>query len=188
MKYYLLVASRFAVGSLLLIAGVGKLLNLQFFRKVLSSYEVLPSLIVPTLSIALPAIELTTGVAILLKLFGPAAQFLAAVLFGLFAIVIGVNLACGQHEIPCGCFGRGQDAICWRFVIRNLALVGLAFLSAGKLLSVSLALLVLYGLAAGASLFLKPGVGAPSGPSPAANPASRPCMSILASESKLEVE
>ena len=97
MKYYLLVASRFAVGSLLLIAGVGKLLNLQFFRKVLSSYEVLPSLIVPTLSIALPAIELTTGVAILLKLFGPAAQFLAAVLFGLFAIVIGVNLACGQH-------------------------------------------------------------------------------------------
>jgi hypothetical protein len=166
MKYYLFVASRFAVGSLLLIAGVGKLLNLQFFRKLLSSYEILPSLMVPSLSIAFPVTELITGIAILLDLFDPAAQLLAAVLFGLFVIAIVVNLVCRQREIPCGCFGRGQDAISWRLVIRNLALVGLAFLSAGKLISVSLALLVLYGLAAGASFVLKPGVGLPSDPSP----------------------
>lgn len=143
---YLLLIPRAIVGLLLIIGGVGKGINLREFKQIIYAYNLIPAPLVGMFSYSLPWIEMITGIALLLKVLSPFAEFIAVGLFLIFAIAVGINLLRGRREIPCGCFSGRVEKLSWLIVSRNMMLSGLALLSAGKLILVSLLLLAFYGI------------------------------------------
>lgn len=139
------------ISLLLFVAGVGKLMNVKEFKKYLKAYNLLPDLMLPTVSWIIPVFELVTGVALLFRLWPAATPLLAAGLFGLYAFAVSWNLLRGRQELPCGCFGTKSKPISWHLVSRNGALVGLCLLvskpNAHPVPGVSLVMIYLASLA-----------------------------------------
>jgi hypothetical protein len=136
------------VGSLLLLAGAGKIMTIREFRKLLEAYDVLPARAVATFSLVMPSSELLVAMALLTGRHQPTAGCAAACLFFVFAAGITVNLVRGRRDLPCGCFGRRSEPISWYLVTRNFALAAIALASTGGFRRVSAVLFAAYGLAA----------------------------------------
>lgn len=120
------LASRFALASLFLLAGLSKLVRRREFEAAVRRYEVLPPRFVPVVAALLPPFELLCGVLLAVG-FGSvlAALLLAAVLVG-FSVAVGINLLRGR-AIDCGCFtSAAPRRITWLTVSRNLALAAMA--------------------------------------------------------------
>lgn len=100
----LLLIVRLALTSILLLAGVAKLVDLGASRRALIDFG-LPNPLLAPLGILLPTTEIVIALTLL---WTPAAIWgaMAAVgLFTIFAGAIGFNLWHGRKP-PCGCFGR----------------------------------------------------------------------------------
>lgn len=98
-----LLATRLALGALLVVAGTAKCLNLGAFRRRLADFGI-PAALVAPLGALLPPVEIATGAA----LWSPAAMWGAAGASGLFAafsVAIAANLWRGRRP-ACGCFGQ----------------------------------------------------------------------------------
>lgn len=131
----LVYAIQLALAGVLVFAAASKARDFRGFRETLAAYELLPKRIVaPTTALVIVA-ESATSAALASGITAPAAIAAAGVLFGGFAIAVGVNLRRGR-AIPCGCFG--DDAM----AISGLTLVRLALLLTGV---VSLALFAVRG-------------------------------------------
>lgn len=143
---YLFLAARIIVGILLLVSGLGKLANRSEFVSIVGAYRLLPQSVLPIFGFALPLAEVVTGVMTLVGVLSPIPVYAACVLFLIFIFAITINLLRGSTETPCGCFAGRLEKISWSLVIRNLMLTGLALLSLGKLVSVSLFLVGVYAL------------------------------------------
>jgi len=143
---YLVFACSAVIGLILIAGGVGKLINLRAFAKLLLAYDILPKKTLPIAGLMLPIAELGTGIMVLLQMLRPLADYLAAALLLAFVLALATNLVRGRRDLPCGCFGRGAKGISWRLVFRNLAFVGLALLSAGGYHLLPILLFSLYGI------------------------------------------
>jgi hypothetical protein len=127
MTTILLTLSRALLALVLVGAGAAKLGDRRGTREAVLGFGV-PARLVPSLVWMLPAAELLIGVALV-----PAATAWwgaagALALFLLFLGAIGWNLARGRHP-DCRCFGQLKSAaIGWKIVVRNLVLVGLAWM------------------------------------------------------------
>jgi uncharacterized membrane protein YphA (DoxX/SURF4 family) len=124
------VALRFALGALFVIAGLLKLRDPAGFAQEIANYQLAPAL-APYLAVVLPTVEVVAGFSLVaapaawrragaLAVAGLMVMFLAATLV---VIARGVN-------IECGCFGTGSGPVGWSTVLRDLALLGLAVLLA----------------------------------------------------------
>jgi uncharacterized membrane protein YphA (DoxX/SURF4 family) len=114
---------RAGLGALMLVPGVLKLLDPASFATEIHNYQLLPEL-APVLAAALPAVEITLGVAIIL---GPrrwvrAGALGAAALLAVFTVAVGSVVARGVN-ISCGCFGAGSGPITALTVVRDVALL-----------------------------------------------------------------
>ena len=124
-------------GLLLVVGGIGKLTSVGQLRRILSAYEILPSAVVPAFAHALPVAELLVGTSVLLRVFNPAANLFAALLFLAFATAVSTNLLRGRRELPCACFGPRSQGISWFLVTRHLALIALPLFGTGRPLLMS---------------------------------------------------
>ena len=120
------VAIRVAVALVLLTAAYGKARRMDDFVAAVRNYRLIPERLVTPLATLLPVVEALAGGALLADPFDQQGAFLAGILFLLFALAMGVNLARGRRTIDCGCdlSGRGQP-LSWRLVGRNLGLTAL---------------------------------------------------------------
>jgi len=119
--------ARFVLAAVMAAAAAGKLRDLEGTRTAVIDLGV-PSKVSGVVTAALPLVEITAAVALLLPLRAVmlAGAALALVLLAAFTVVIGRTLAAGRRP-PCHCFGARSNApLGLDAIVRNAALAALA--------------------------------------------------------------
>jgi hypothetical protein len=103
------------------------------FEAILRDYQLLPEFLVRSLSVIMPAIELTLGLGWVSGLSPRVTALASAALLAMYALAMTINIVRGRIYIDCGCgFGASTDkeqALSLSLVARNILLIGLALLS-----------------------------------------------------------
>jgi hypothetical protein len=114
-----------AAALVLLVGAVHKLRAWEAFRAAVAAYRLLPEALVTPAALALPALELIAGAALLAGPFRGAGALLALALLGTVTAAVAINLGRGRADIDCGCGGaEGRQRLSWGLVVRNVLLMG----------------------------------------------------------------
>jgi hypothetical protein len=118
------VAARMAIGAILVAAGTAKaLMGSISTRRLISSYRLAPEPLLPGLALALPTVEMSVGVALLLGVWLPVTTRVAVVLIAALTVIAVITAARGLTP-NCGCFGKAfETAISPQVILRNLVFV-----------------------------------------------------------------
>lgn len=126
--------ARVAAGAVLLVAGLAKLrIGPHGFAEAILGYRLLPTSLVGPFVLAIPALELIIGAALLAGVTVQLAAIAGMAVIATFSVAVVVALARGQHN-PCGC-GLAPSPVSRRLLLRNAALIVLligGFLSAQR--------------------------------------------------------
>ena len=105
------------------------------FALAVSSYEILPSSLVPLATFAVPWVEVVVAVALLVGWWTRGAGLLAAVLLATFTAAV-VSVILRGMNLSCGCFGKYKllcdGSVGWCKVGENLVLLSMAWVLAGR--------------------------------------------------------
>jgi len=96
---------RIALASLFIWAGIVKLLDPKSFAAIISTYDLVPEMLLPFAAVGLPLIETVAGLALLAD--RPWGLHLIAGLLVLFVFVLGYGIL-GDLDVDCGCFGAEE--------------------------------------------------------------------------------
>lgn len=119
----LTLALRLSAGAVLVYASYDKLLGAQAFADAVDDYRILPLALVNLTAVALPWVELVTGLCLILGLGTPGAGLVTAALGAVYAAALTSALLRGL-VIGCGCFGVEGDApLAWSDLWLRLALL-----------------------------------------------------------------
>ncbi len=100
------LVARLVTGGVWIVAGALKVGDAQGSIEAVRAYELLPAGLVDPVGLALPAVELVVGLALVLGVFTRAAAVVSALLF--VAFIVGIaSVWIRGIEIDCGCFGGG---------------------------------------------------------------------------------
>jgi len=101
---YVALYTRLIVGTILFVAGLAKAKAIPDFAVTIQEFRLLPIRFTKGAASLIVTAELLIGWMLLMGLFTQLAAIGGALLFAVFAIAIGVNLA--RHNIVrCNCFG-----------------------------------------------------------------------------------
>ena len=100
------LAARLVTGAVWLVAGALKVTNPDASIAAVRAYELLPGSVVEPVALALPAVEMVVGLALVLGVLTRGAAVISGLLFVAFIIGI-VSVWVRGIEIDCGCFGGG---------------------------------------------------------------------------------
>jgi MFS superfamily sulfate permease-like transporter len=121
--------SRLAVGVLLLLASVSKLLIFPEFVKTIGEFEIVPRRFATAGAWLIVFLELLTAIFFLGRIQLRFATYSAIALVSGFTAAIIINLVRGRFNLQCGCFTFWKKSkIGWHLLFRNLGLAGLAVL------------------------------------------------------------
>jgi len=142
----------------LVAAAIPKLKHKDEFVGIVANYRLLPDALVTPFVKLLPMVEILCAAGLLVPVLRAGAGWMAAGLFMLFAVALGINIGRGRTHIDCGCVRRpmSRSRIGMFHVLRALALAGIALYLAAvpfSLAQVSMASGAL-GLAAAGLLML----------------------------------
>jgi len=116
---------RFSLAAMFIYGGVMKLFDPKSFARVISSYDIVPEILLPFVAIGLPLLETVAGIALLFDVRGSLAVISG--LLGMFVFVLGYGIL-SDLNVDCGCFGTEelaqQDSLRQAFY-RDLFLVGI---------------------------------------------------------------
>lgn len=98
--------ARLVTGGVWVVAGALKVTEPAASINAVRAYELLPGTLVEPIGLALPALELVVGLALIAGAFTRGAALVSGLLFVAFIIGIASVWARGM-EIDCGCFGGG---------------------------------------------------------------------------------
>ncbi len=104
-----------------------KLADFTEFTGFVADYRLLPDAQVKTASAALVAVEVAIPMLLLIPATQASGAVLAMLLFGLYALAMGINIARGRTSVECGC-GGAPTLLSPVLLIRNAVLAGLAAL------------------------------------------------------------
>ena len=156
-----LLAIRALLALIFLSASVAKMRHWAAFEGVVANYRLLPRVLVPAVTYALPPVEAAIGSALLASLVIPAealgfrASLAAGALLGVFAVAMAVNLLRGRAHIDCGCFqGALKQTLRWPLVARNGLLMLLMAATSRQAMPPATASQLASGLMAGIALFM----------------------------------
>ncbi len=116
---------RFALAALFIYGGVIKLFDPRAFAATISSYNLVPEVLLPVAAIGLPIVEIIAGLALIFDLIW--GHHLITVLLALFVFVLGYGVL-GDLNVDCGCFGAeelNKQAGLRRAFYRDLILIGI---------------------------------------------------------------
>ena len=112
------LAVRMALGAILIVAGIGKLLHPAKFVAGVVEYKILPQLFAIWYGRLLPFVELGTGLFLLLGIFTQMIALITTLMFLSFMMAVGINLK-RKREMPCFCFGAdATDKMGWHTLAR----------------------------------------------------------------------
>jgi uncharacterized membrane protein YphA (DoxX/SURF4 family) len=115
---------RLALAVLFIYGGVTKLFAPKAFAATISTYNLVPEVLLPLLAVGLPLIETVAGLALLLD--RPWGLHLTTGLLALFVFVLGYGIL-GDLDVDCGCFGADEldkRAALRAAFYRDLVLIG----------------------------------------------------------------
>jgi len=125
------IAIRILSALVFMTAAIGKMRSWPIFHGVVANYRLLPQVLVAPVTYVLPPAEAAIGATLPTGLCAPWAEAAAALLLGVFAVAMGINLWRGRRQIDCGCFqGTLKQPLSWTLVSRN-ALLALLLVAAG---------------------------------------------------------
>ncbi len=94
---------RVAIGFLFVYGGGLKLVNPQAFAKIISAYDLVPDVLLPTVAVGLPLLEIVGGACLALDVRGSLSLITGLLL--LFVVALGYGFM-GDLDVDCGCFGE----------------------------------------------------------------------------------
>lgn len=100
------LVARLVTGGVWIVAGALKVTDPAGSIAAVRAYELLPGSLVEPVGLALPAVELVVGLALVVGGFTRGAALVSALLFLAFIVGI-VSVWARGIEIDCGCFGGG---------------------------------------------------------------------------------
>ena len=124
---YLALAFRVYIGIIFIYASMYKIVYTAEFAETIVGYQILPYWAVNIFAIALPWIELVSGILLIAGIRTRSAASIIAGMLLLFAFAITVNLVKGS-SIHCGCFHYSREEVMsWWTLIRDLLWLGMTF-------------------------------------------------------------
>ena len=116
---------RFGLAALFIYGGVVKLLDPKAFARTISTYDIVPEMLLPFVAIGLPILETLAGIGLLFDIRGSLAVITG--LLGMFVFILGYGIL-NDLNVDCGCFGAEElaqrDSLRLAFY-RDLVLVGI---------------------------------------------------------------
>jgi uncharacterized membrane protein YphA (DoxX/SURF4 family) len=116
---------RLALAGLFIYAGVIKLFAPRAFAATISTYGLIPDVMLPVVAIGLPALEAVAGLALVFdRSWG---LHLITGLLALFVLVLGYGIL-SELKVDCGCFGAedlDKQASLRAAFYRDLVLIGI---------------------------------------------------------------
>jgi len=106
---FVLIALRWALAAVFIIAGCKKMGSPQAFADSIASFAILPNGLIALLALGLPPFEILAGLAIITGVQRRPALLGLALLTAVFMVVLGSAIARGL-SIDCGCFGSGSPS------------------------------------------------------------------------------
>jgi Methylamine utilisation protein MauE len=98
----------FLIGVIFVVSGADHLLNPYYFLGSIYTYGLCGPQTGQVVAVILPALQVTVGACLLVRLWRDAANFLALSMLVVFAFVQGVAFARGL-DISCGCFAACDE-------------------------------------------------------------------------------
>ena len=100
------VVFRVLLGAMFIFTGSLKILTpIEEFQALVREYHLMPELLMPAFSVALPIMEVVLGTCLVIGLFERWSAILIAGMTVMFLIAITQALARGFPLVNCGCFG-----------------------------------------------------------------------------------
>jgi hypothetical protein len=112
-------AVQVGIGLVLVTYGLGKLGRRHEFKGIVDAYRLVPAWAVPPVASIVVLAEIVTGSALVVGWAVAAFVVIAAAMFAVFGLAIGINLVRGRRMIDCGCFRSVRQPLEWRLVVRN---------------------------------------------------------------------
>jgi hypothetical protein len=111
-------------------SGTAKLLAPAVWRRALAAHELPPWLSRPA-SVAVPAVELTVAVAVIVgaPAVGAALALISSIAFS--AVIVRTRLRTGRDRVACGCFGGSRSSDYRLLLARNALLIAAAAVGLG---------------------------------------------------------
>lgn len=122
--------ARILLGVLITGAGIGKLLDVPGFAQIIHTYKTgLPTWLIWPLAIAVIAVEMIIGLAILSGRFVHRAAFAAIIMHGGYVFLLTTTLLRGVVIKDCGCFGTFlARPLTWHSPLEDVILMGVSYL------------------------------------------------------------
>ena len=119
----LLFLCQLLVGAILLMSASLKFLDLAGFTDTIRRYAIVPNSLAPAVALAVPTLELLSGVSLVTGEAARPGAWLAVVLFAVFMAAVSINIRRGVN-LECGCFGLlWREQTGWPTVIRDAILL-----------------------------------------------------------------
>jgi len=116
---YLSLVLRCYLGILFIYASMSKIPYPAEFAESLASYQIVPYWVLNFVAVALPWVEATCGLFLVIGLTTRAASFVIGSLLICFTLAQTINLIRGI-PISCGCFQNAGDQIIWWDIPKDL--------------------------------------------------------------------
>lgn len=100
-------AVRILLGALLLFAGSLKMGDPEQFARVIARYGIVPDFLLPYGAVMVPALEVLTGLLLIIGYRIRAALLVGAAMMAAFSLFIASAMARGER-FDCGCFNLGR--------------------------------------------------------------------------------
>ena len=99
------VGLRFFIASVLLLTGIGKLLDVPGFIKVIDTYKIIPAFLQPVVAISMVLVELKISENLFRNINIKITALAAMALHICFTLLASLKLLRGIEVKNCGCFG-----------------------------------------------------------------------------------
>lgn len=101
----LVVGLRLFIASILLLTGIGKLLDVPSFIKVIDTYKIIPAFLQPVVAISMVLVELKISENLFCNINIKITALAATALHICFTLLASLTLLRGIEIPNCGCFG-----------------------------------------------------------------------------------
>ena len=117
------------IGGLFIYAGAVKVLDPAEFARDIDNYKMLPWQLTVWVGLYLPWLEISCGLALIVRVLYRGSVFILTALMALFIVITIIAKARGL-DISCGCFGHASKylSFAWHLVLDFLLLGGLVLL------------------------------------------------------------
>jgi uncharacterized membrane protein YphA (DoxX/SURF4 family) len=106
---FIQIILRLGLGIPLLIAGESKVADPAMFGAAISTFQILPSPLIPTAALGLPFLEIILGSLLVMGWRVRSAAFSATLLLAIYTVVLSLGLA--RHlPVECDCYGSSTSA------------------------------------------------------------------------------